>query len=174
VRLTADGKLLDGRSRLDALEMIGVPTVTAAGKLAAVVTSVVEEGDPYDIALSLNVKRRHLTTAKKRSTVVELLKQRPERSDRLTAKLAGVDHKTVARLRKELVASGEIPQLDERVGQDQKTRVIASDAHPPTVPISLGAYALCAVGVPVLRAGRRVLPLSPASTSVSADVALAL
>jgi hypothetical protein len=38
-----------------------------------------------------------------------LLRARPERSDRATAKIAQVDHKTVAAKREKLEAGGEIP-----------------------------------------------------------------
>jgi hypothetical protein len=58
--------------------------------------------DPYTFATSVNINRRHLTAAQKRELVEMLLKVRPDRSDRATAKLAKVDDKTVASVRKKL------------------------------------------------------------------------
>jgi len=126
IRLTPSGSIIDGRSRLDAMEMIGVRTVAADGTLVDAVKSETEDGDPYALVMSLNVRRRQLTRAQKRKAALELLRQGPERSDRRIARLAGVDHKTVSRLRAEGETTGEIPRLDSTVGEDQKTRRRAS------------------------------------------------
>jgi hypothetical protein len=90
-----------------------------------------ETGDPYAFVISANIQRRHLTSEQKRELIDKLLKAQPERSDRVTAKLAKTDHKTVAAQRSKLEATGEIPQLDERVGADKKTRRKESSSKRP-------------------------------------------
>jgi hypothetical protein len=112
--------LVDGRNRVAAMELVGiaigkqhVQTIVAARTLGA---------DPYDLVLSLNVRRRHLTSAQKRELIEKVLKARPNRSDRATAKAVGVDHKTVAAARTDLEATGEIPQLPDRVDTRGATR----------------------------------------------------
>src|SRR5258705_10303196 len=53
--------LVDGRSRLDALELIGVQAVTAKGTFTKQVTWETVKGDPRDLVRSWNLHRRHLT-----------------------------------------------------------------------------------------------------------------
>jgi hypothetical protein len=49
----------------------------------------------------------------------------PERSDRETARLVGVDNKTVGTVRAHLEALGELMHLDETVGRDGRARTTA-------------------------------------------------
>jgi hypothetical protein len=112
--------LLDGISRLDALEANGVnliandkldPTLgLGGGPRVRVVTGV----DPYALAASLNAHRRHLTLEQKRERIEALIKQNPERSDNATAKIAKVSDKTVTQVRKELEGRSEIPNVSKR------------------------------------------------------------
>lgn len=126
--LDRDGSVyvLDGRNRLDATEEVGVQTfVNRLGHGVARVE--MSNGDPYVIAASLNAYRRHLTSDQKRVAVAALLKHAPERSDRQVAKAAGVDHKTVGRVRREVEATGEIPHSEQHVGADGRVRKAAAD-----------------------------------------------
>jgi hypothetical protein len=66
----------------------------------------------------LDVTRRHWTTAEKRDVIAALLKDMPERSDRETAELVGVDNKTVGSVRRHLEALGELMETDEVYGRD--------------------------------------------------------
>lgn len=77
-------------------------------------------------------KRR--SNADKRETVTALLmnKKFGKLSDRSLADHAGVDHKTVASVRAELQATGDFPQLTERVGRDGKARRAAQKREPVT------------------------------------------
>jgi hypothetical protein len=77
---------------------------------------------PYDYVISVNIHRRHLSVAEKRELVAKLLKAAPAKSNRAIAEAVKVDHKTVAAVRTEKVATGEIPQLTKTVGKDGKTR----------------------------------------------------
>ncbi|WP_061265924.1 hypothetical protein [Leptospira interrogans] len=76
--------------------------------------------DRVEFALDENLERRHLTNDQKRKIAEWKLRNSPEESDRIIAKKAGVDHKTVGTIRKRLETGGEIPHLEKRRGQDGK------------------------------------------------------
>jgi hypothetical protein len=109
--------LLDGRNRLDAMESVGISPFDRDGKLRHWSE---REGDPYDIVLSMNVHRRHLTGEQKRELIAKILKAKPGESNRKIAKQTKADHKTVAAVRGELESGGEIPQLEKTTGADGK------------------------------------------------------
>jgi hypothetical protein len=97
---------------------------------------------PLEHIVSLNVVRRHWTTAQKREVIAELLKDMPERSDRETARLIGVDNKTVGVVRAHLEALGELMHTDETVGRDGKARTTTprrtkppAEDRPPIVKV---------------------------------------
>jgi hypothetical protein len=126
---SVDCVLLDGRNRLDAMEAVGIEVVRDghlcdcgdAGVLRWRVTQISCD-DPYAYVISANIHRRHLTTAQKGELIGTLLKARPERSDRATAKIAQVSDKTVGKVRERLEGTAEIPQLKKRAGADGKIR----------------------------------------------------
>jgi hypothetical protein len=118
----------DGRSRLDSLVAVGVRigiqitsdqkvTITAEGiEIPEPQIITVTDGfDPYAFVAVTNVGRRHLNTAEKRQIGAKLIIARPELADRAIAKLASIDHKTVAAIRKEILANGETPHSTERI-----------------------------------------------------------
>jgi hypothetical protein len=140
--------LLDGRSRLDALESNGInlidkdgnfdrTRVPIAGKAANGVRTVRwgdEAENPFVLAASLNAHRRHLTPEQRRKIIETqaaaaeaLVKAHPEKSDRQLAKDLGTDHKVVGRARKRAEATGAAPQL-KRVGADGKARKVKPTA----------------------------------------------
>jgi hypothetical protein len=119
--------LLDGRNRLDAMAiggLLGIDGVQLINKKSgnAVRWKVFTAGDPYAIALSLNVHRRHLTSEQRRDLIAKVLKAQPKKSDRAIASVTKVDHKTVGSVRAEKEATGEIPQLKKTTGKDGKSR----------------------------------------------------
>ena len=124
--------LLDGRNRLDALEMLGMLFVDESNQLVDEhgdpldVTELSGDGfmaiDPYAYVFSANLHRRHLTAEQKRDVIAKWLKATPEKSNRQIAETVKVDHKTVASVRAEKEATGEIPQLTKTVGKDGKAR----------------------------------------------------
>ena len=69
-----------------------------------------------------NRNRRHLNSQQKGKLIEYYLKKEPESSDRSIGKKASADGKTVAKARKKLESTEEIPQLDNTVGQDGKKR----------------------------------------------------
>jgi len=104
--------LLDGRNRLDAIEAVGLdPNVFISTCRPLELT---HEVDPYEYVVSVNLRRRHLTSKEKRGVIAELLKAKPEWSDRQIAKLVGGSHPIVARVRKSLEQSGDVENFSTR------------------------------------------------------------
>jgi hypothetical protein len=142
--------LLDGRNRLDAIEAAGIADLVYRRKLnlkalhGLVDFSLVRGGvthavgiDPYAYVISANLTRRHVTAEKKRELIAKLLKMQPEKSDRQIAETVKADHKTVAKVRAEKEATGEIPQLTKTVGKDGKSRkTTKARGKPPTAPVT--------------------------------------
>lgn len=75
---------------------------------------------PVEFVVASNAHRRHLTPGQRRSLLIELLKAKPDASDRAIASMANVDHKTVAQVRQRAEVGGEIPHQPDRVGRDGK------------------------------------------------------
>ena len=75
--------------------------------------------------VSSNVQRRKLSSAQRRDLVAEALRRLPSLSDRRLALMSGVDGKTVAAVRGELVGRAEIPHVETRadtLGRQQPAR----------------------------------------------------
>jgi hypothetical protein len=130
------GELLDGRNRLDAMELVGIefevtrggnkqfyldtPKSRIADGAGALLGSF--DGDPYDYVLSANLHRRHLTSEQKRELIAKILKAKPETSNRKIAKQTKADDKTVAKVRRKLESTSEIPRLEKTTGADGRQR----------------------------------------------------
>jgi hypothetical protein len=111
----ATGEVIDGlqRRKIAAeLKLKQIPTIHV-GRLSP------EERD--DLRLAVNLYRRHLTRAQMRELVSWALRRTPEASDRCVANRTGVNHRTVAGVRSELEATGEILRLPTRTGLNGKT-----------------------------------------------------
>jgi len=107
-------RIIDGNNRKTIADALGYDC-----------PETVHQGDEEELralARALNLARRHLSTFQKRQLIADQLKETPERSNRWVAKVLGVDHKTVGSVRRDLDSTGEIPQLEETVGLDGKTR----------------------------------------------------
>jgi hypothetical protein len=104
--------------------------------------------DPYALADSLNLHRRHLTAEQRRERIEKALRANPERSDRSIAKEVGQDHKTIAAKREGMEARGEIPHVEKRTdtkGRQQPAtkppttklqQPAAPDPEPPRPPVN--------------------------------------
>jgi hypothetical protein len=124
-------QLLDGRNRLDAIEMVigspaavGAPSIMAGERFLACNKVIVldRSTDPHIYAVSANIHRRHLTAEKKHEIIVALLKATPGRSNNATAKIAKVDDKTVATVRADLERRSEIPNVSTRIDTKGRTQ----------------------------------------------------
>jgi hypothetical protein len=111
--------LLDGRNRLDAMELVGIPVLNEKGDLCVPLVKV-SDLDPYAYFLSANVHRRHLTGEQKRELIAKVLKAQPESSNRQIAELTNVSHHTVESVREGMEARGQIAHVETR--QDSKGR----------------------------------------------------
>jgi hypothetical protein len=145
--------LLDGRSRAAALERIGhsldgvrrrtkepqSPVRLLPAWRRAPRTGAWTYLDPWAYVLSANVRRRHLTPEQRRRVVEDMVRRRPELTDRALAKLALAHHETVAARRAEAEACGDIRHIPpaERVEADgrrsraRKTPVEPADCDVP-------------------------------------------
>jgi hypothetical protein len=106
--------LLDGRNRLDAMELADLPLDECR---TDAIYLFAEYGDnPYAYVISANILRRHLilTTEQKRDLIAKLLKAQSEKSDRQIAEQAKVSPTTVGTVRAEMEAKGEVSKLDTR------------------------------------------------------------
>ena len=120
----AEGKqyLLDGRNRLDAMEQSGRALVRGGKLDLEAQLQYPLQGDPFKIALTLDLHRRHLDAEQKRDLIAKVLKAQPSKSNRAIAKQTKADDKTVAAVRGKLEVTAEIPQLTRTVGIDGKAR----------------------------------------------------
>ena len=83
---------------------------------------LVSTTDAYAYVISANIHRRHLTAEDKRKLIADVLKAKPELSDRQIAEQVKDDHKKVGRVRKKMEATGSLPQLEKTRGKDGKER----------------------------------------------------
>jgi hypothetical protein len=101
--------VLDGRNRLDAMELAGIKT---SGDDVNIFRAC--KTDPYEFVISANIHRRHLTTEQKRELIAKLLKAKPEQSDRQIANQIKASPTWVGKIRKEAEAAGDVSTVDTR------------------------------------------------------------
>lgn len=110
------GAILDGHHRVDICTELGItdwPRFVRKG---------MSEDEKRAYAREINISRRHMNTAQKRTVIEAQLKETPTISARAIAARLGVDDKTVSSVRRQLEATAEIPQLNKTVGADGKER----------------------------------------------------
>jgi ParB-like chromosome segregation protein Spo0J len=115
-----DGMILDGRNRYRACREL-----KCEPRMYALAKNIIQ--DPFAFVLSANLHRRHLNGEQKRAVIGRLLQDNPKQSNRQLAEKVGVDHHTVAYVRREKERTGEIPQLQETVGKDGRSRSVPSE-----------------------------------------------
>jgi hypothetical protein len=110
-----EGKILDGRNRYAAwLESTDIDDAPPFTEYTGT--------DPRGFVISMNVHRRHLDQAQKRTLIEAVLRETPEHSDNRIASTIGVTDKTVTAVREKLESTSEIPKLERTVGKDGKSR----------------------------------------------------
>lgn len=143
--------LLDGRNRLEAIERAydDVDEMESAVDTAlsfdpregGTATLLYGDEDPYAAVVSANIRRRHLTGEQKREIIAELLKATPSRSDRATAKIAGVSHPTVATVRADLEQAGDVEKLSTRTDaagrQQPATKTLTVEVTRREIPLNI-------------------------------------
>src|SRR5262245_22903210 len=92
--------LLDGRNRLDALELLGDDISLNDPVLFK--REMAWFDDPYALAISLNIHRRHLTAEQRRELIARVIASTPERSDRQIAATVKASPTTVGTVRAEM------------------------------------------------------------------------
>ncbi len=114
---TATMTVLDGMHRVEAARRLGRTSI-----LARFFDGSDEEG--FVAAVRANVAHGlPLSLAERSQAARRLLSANAGRSDRSIGAICGLDHKTVARLRDQTgCPSGAVPQVDVRVGRDQRNR----------------------------------------------------
>jgi len=122
-----NGDIIDGYQRVRACDELGIadyPVLTLAG---------LSEDEKRDHAFVLNLVRRRLNQQQIRDLIAAELRRTPDLSDNWLAQILGTTDKTVATVRRELVATSEIPKLDALKGMDGKcrrvTRIVTSSAR---------------------------------------------
>ncbi len=110
------GNTLDGHQRERAVNELGIT------KYPITVMSGLTEEEKRHLALSLNVKRRHLTRPQMRALIDQELKRTPDIASQWLGEMLGVDTKTVQSARKRLESTLEIPVLTKLRGKDGRSR----------------------------------------------------
>jgi ParB-like chromosome segregation protein Spo0J len=125
----ADGRfmLLSGLNRLKACRELGIETV---------LTELVDisESERQDFAISENLDRRHFTSEQKQKVVELLLKNSPDKSNRLIGEMAGVSKDTVNSVRSKLEGRGEISHVDKRTDSKGRQQPARKPVKPPSNP----------------------------------------
>jgi DNA-binding Lrp family transcriptional regulator len=127
--LWSDGKspavLLDGRNRLDAIEITDNTAITDAAEIE----TAIKEGkailldnsvDPYAFVISANIHRRHLSIEDKDRLIVKVLQADPTKSNRQVAELTDTSHPHVAKVREQAEKSGDVETVTTSI--DSKGR----------------------------------------------------
>jgi hypothetical protein len=120
-----DGNVLDGHHRARICQELGISPPTE------VRTGLTEE-QKHDLALSLNLQRRHLSQIQKRELIRAELERNPDRSNRAIGRLLAVDHKTVAAVRAgddPVTPSEWLEHLEPLIDQWKADMLEADDLH---------------------------------------------
>jgi ParB-like chromosome segregation protein Spo0J len=113
-----NGDIIDGYQRVRACEELGItdyPVLTLAG---------LTDDEKRDHAFVLNLVRRRMTREQITQLIAAELKRSPDLSDNWLAQILGTTDKTVAAVRRQLIATSEIPKLGALRGKDDKYRQV--------------------------------------------------
>jgi predicted RNA methylase len=116
ILIAQDGECLDGRVRLEIARELGL----SPRAVPKIVVGKVSAAERADLRLVLNTYRRQLTQAQVRELIAWELRRHPQESDRSVAEKTGVNHRTVAGVRRKLEANGEILQFPSHLTANGK------------------------------------------------------
>jgi hypothetical protein len=136
-------QLIDGRNRLDAIELvIGRPVLVSELGVEIETDSIRWYGgpiiiieppaDPYAYVVSANIHRRQLTPKQKDDLIAKLLKAAPEKSDRQIARTVKASPTYVGKVRAEKEATGDVSTVDTRTDTRGRQQPAHRAAGPPS------------------------------------------
>lgn len=121
------GQILDGRNRYHACETVGITLDLDNREHFRIFESDDEAAKKF--VWSSNVVRRHLTIDQKKELAATRLREHPDRSNRQIAEEVGVSDHTVAPVRQELEAKGEITKTTRKHSRTKGLRATAQNAQ---------------------------------------------
>ena len=113
--ITADHVLIDGHERWKAIQELGLT------KYPLRVVGNLSDAERKELAIRLNVERRHLSRAERQRLLEMIIKEAPAKSTRDVADMFRVDHSTVSRTRRKLISGGAFATPAGINGRDGKT-----------------------------------------------------
>jgi hypothetical protein len=135
--------LLDGRSRLEAIERAfkddperqaeAIANALYIDRQPGCATLLYGDDDPFAYVVSANVRRRHLSAEDKRDLIIALLKANPERSDRSIAKIADSNRTTAGQIRRDLEQKGDVSIIDTRIDSAGRQQPARKPPRPPKI-----------------------------------------
>jgi hypothetical protein len=161
--------LIDGRTRLDALEANGVRVFNTFGHLAVkhTIEQLADEADAWELGKKLNHDRRHLKHENKVAIAKSILIKCPTRSNRSIARELGCSHNTVEKLRQATVATtvdqtSSGGQVDHLIAPTPAVEQSACETI-PTAPAAEASPEPAPITKPEKRTGAdgKVYPIKP-------------
>jgi hypothetical protein len=159
-----EGYLLDGRNRLDALEIALGRQVRIYRSRKRWTIQALDEGewgsvddfldragpldqylevfrgdDPFAYVVSANIRRRHLSAEQKRELIVKLIKAEPTKSNRQVATTVGVSHPHIAKVRAELEQAGDVETGTTSIDTKGRAQPAKKTATAPNTTASTSA-----------------------------------
>ncbi len=126
--ITADHVLIDGHERWKAIQELGL------SKYPIRIIGNLDEAERKELAIRLNVERRHLTRAERARLLEMILKEAPSKSTREVADMMKINQSTVSRARQKLQAGDANASPEPIRGRDGKTyHFPATSVEHPTV-----------------------------------------
>ena len=110
-----DGKIVDGRQRARICKELGIDC-------PRVVQHFASDAERLQVAIALNIPRRHWSCRQRRELIAAYLMVDPAINDNELGDIVGVSKNTVASVRGELESTCQIDKLEQRRGRDGKDR----------------------------------------------------
>ncbi len=117
-----NGELLDGHHRVRAWQELAAEGIHV--EMPILLRLDMSESEKREHVRSVNLLRRHLTTAQRRAVIADQLRESPDRSDRAIAKALAVSPSTVGMVRRRLGGDASTVQVGQskRRGLDGRER----------------------------------------------------